>query len=165
LNPQHSVDEAEGTATVLCRISQSVGTYPLKNHILKCGPYLLHETKVVSACIPRFRLFAEQRSRRSCRTLTALFSVQKQVVQNPSIMELHELFHFQIAFHLTYVLDYRQEAICQAYSPLINVRTDLHANYPSGMMSWLCKGVFYTILPFSLSLVQSHLLFICTFLF
>jgi len=32
--PEHSVDEAEGTAPVLCCINQSVGTYPLKNHIL-----------------------------------------------------------------------------------------------------------------------------------
>jgi len=74
-------------------------------------------------------------------------------------MELQELFHFQIAFHLRHVLDYRQEAILPTYSPLINARTDLHANYPSRMMSWLCKGVFCTILHFSLSLVQSHLRF------
>jgi len=34
LNTEHSADEAEGIAPVLCCISQSVGTYPLKNHIL-----------------------------------------------------------------------------------------------------------------------------------
>jgi len=80
-------------------------------------------------------------------------------------MELQELFHFQIASHLTQVLDYRQEAILSAYRPLINVRTDLHANYPLRMKSWLCKGLLGPILPFSLSLVQSRLLFYLFFFF
>jgi hypothetical protein len=92
-------------------------------------------------------------------------SVQKQVVQNLLIMELRELFHFQIAFHLTYVLDYRQEAIFPAHSLLINARKDLHANYPSRMMRWLCKGVFCPILPFSLSVVKTHLLSYLYFFF
>jgi hypothetical protein len=168
-NSLNSVDEAEGTATVqsiICVISVNLYVHiDWKITSWTPGPYLWHETKAVSACITWFMLFAEHRSRRSCRTLTALFSVQKQVAQNLSIMELQELFHFQIAFHLTHVLDYRQEAIRAAYSTLINVRTNLHANFPSRMMSWLCKSVFGPILPFSLFPLCNLIYFLLVFFF